>query len=335
MVADVRPAISLRRRAGDLAGPIAIGLGAIVAVVFVVWALTDDAELFLRQTMNGIGDGVIYASLALALVLIFKTTGILNFAQGEMALFSAYVFWKFTEWGMPVWFATILIMIVSFIGGALIERVVIRPVERLSPLIIVIVTIGMFLSLNALAQLFFGTESQIVPRAYPEKVWDIGVFNLRSDTLALVCVLAVECVLLYLLMQKTKIGLGLRAVASNPESSRLSGISVGRMLMFGWGLAAAIGALSAALYVPAHPPLTAASMQTLLVFSFAAAALGGFDSVFGAVVAGLILGVANSLTIQYIDALDGIELVVPFGLILAVLLFRPQGLFGTAHVERV
>jgi branched-chain amino acid transport system permease protein len=292
-------------------------------------------ELFLSQLMNGIGDGVIYASLALALVLIFRTTGILNFAQGEMALFSTYVFWKFTEWGIPVWICIIMVMAVSFVGGALIERVIIRPVERSSPLVIVIVTIGLFLSLNALAQLFFGTDAKVVPRAYLFHVWRFGPLNLSSDTLVLVLVLAVECGLLYLLLQKTKIGLGLRSVSSNPESSRLLGISVGRMLMFGWGLSAALGALSGALVVPQGAGLNAGSMQGILVFAFAAAALGGFDSVLGAVVGGLIVGVANALTIEYVPFLDGIELLVPFGLILGVLLFRPQGLFGHKTVERV
>lgn len=292
-------------------------------------------ELFLDQLMNGIGRGVIYASLALALVLIFKTTGILNFAQGEMALFSTYVFWKFTEWGIPVWVCILMVMAVSFVGGALIERVIIRPVEHSSPLVIVIVTIGLFLSLNALAQLFFGTDAHVVPRAYPLHVWRFGPVNLSSDTLVLVLVLAVECGLLYLLLQKTKIGLGFRAISSNADSSRLLGISVGAMLMFGWGLSAALGALSGALIVPQGSGLNSGSMQAILVFAFAAAALGGFDSVIGAVVGGLIVGVANALTVEYISFLDGIELVVPFGLILGVLLFRPQGLFGSKTVERV
>jgi len=291
--------------------------------------------LFLSQLMNGIGQGVIYASLALALVLIYKTTGILNFAQGEMALFSTYVTWWLTERGLPVWLSILISVALSFGGGAAIERFVMRPVERSSPLVIVIVTIGLFLSLNSLAQVIFGVEAEVVPRAYPDENWDIGGVIVQADTLVLVGVLAVECILLWALLQKTKIGLALRAVASNPESSRLVGVSVGTMLMLGWGLAAAIGAVAGSLVVPTTTALTAASMQSILVFAFAAAALGGFDSPLGAVVGGLIVGVANSLTTEYVDALDGIELIVPFGLILLVLLFRPAGLFGKVHVERV
>ena len=292
-------------------------------------------ELFVSQVLNGINAGVIYGSLALALVLIFKTTGILNFAQGEMALVSTYVTWWFTEHGVPVWLAILLSVGLSFLGGAGIERFVMRPVEQSSPLVIVIVTIGMFLALNSIAQVIWGVEAEVVPRFYPNKQWDLGVFNLEADTLVLLGVLALECGLLYLLLQRTKVGLALRAVASNPESSRMVGVSVGSMLMLGWGLSAAIGALAGSLVVPTSTALTAGSMQGILVFAFAAAALGGFDSPLGAIVGGLIVGVANTLTVQYVDFLDGIELIVPFGLILGVLLVRPAGLFGKVHVERV
>jgi branched-chain amino acid transport system permease protein len=291
--------------------------------------------LFLSQLMNGIGQGVVYASLALALVLIYKTTGILNFAQGEMALFSTYVTWWFTARGLPVWFAITLSVVLSFLGGAAIERFVMRPVEQSSPLVIVIVTIGLFLAFNSLSQVIFGVEAEIVPRAYPDRNWDLGGVVIRADTLVLIGVLALECVLLWILLQRTKVGLALRAVASNPDSSRLVGVSVGTMLMLGWGLAAALGAIAGSLVVPTTTALTAASMQSILVFAFAAAALGGFDSPVGAVVGGLIVGIANALTVQYVDFLNGIELVVPFGLILLVLLFRPAGLFGKVRVERV
>jgi branched-chain amino acid transport system permease protein len=294
-----------------------------------------DIDLFLSQFMNGIVKGVVYASLALALVLIFRATGILNFAQGEMALFSTYVTWWLTDQGLAVWLAIVVSMVLSFIGGAMIERIVIRPVERSSPLVIVIVTIGMFLAFNSLAQLIFGTDTKELPRAYPLERWTIGGVNIDSDTVALVIVLIAECVLLWIFFNKTKAGLALRAVASNAESSRLVGISTGRMLMLGWGLAAALGALAGALIVPQTPALSSGSMQGVLVFSFAAAALVGFDSPFGAVVGGLIVGLAEVLTTTYVDALDSIELALPFGLILAVLLVRPSGLFGTTRVERV
>jgi branched-chain amino acid transport system permease protein len=294
-----------------------------------------DLDLFISQVMNGISSGVVYASLALALVLIFRATGILNFAQGELALFATYVTWKFTDVGSPVWLAIVASMLLSFAAGMIIERVIIRPVEASSPLVIVIVTIGMFLAVNSFAQLVFGTDEKQLPRAYPLERWSPAGVNISSDVVVLVCVLVAECVLLWVLFQRTKVGMAMRAVASNAESCRLLGVGVGSMLMIGWGLATAIGAVAGALVVPTTPALTAGSLQAVLVFSFAAAALGGFDSPLGAVVGGLIVGVAHALTIQYLDPLDDIELVVPFGIILLVLLFRPNGLFGRATVERV
>jgi branched-chain amino acid transport system permease protein len=291
--------------------------------------------LFFTQLLNGIQNGAVYASLAIALVLIFRTTGILNFAQGEIALYSTYIVWKLTTTGMPVWLAILIAIVISFVGGALIERIVIRPVERSSPLVIVIVTIGMFLAINSLTQLQFGSGQQALPSFYPQHTWRPGGVLISSNTLALVSVLAVECLLLYVVLQRTKLGLAFRGVASNPESSRLLGVPVGRILMVGWGLAAAVGAIAGALVVPTTTGLVPSSMQQILVFAFAAAALGGFDSVFGAVVGGMIVGVADALTIGYVHALRGIDLLVPFGLILLVLLFRPAGLFGSQRVERV
>src|SRR6476646_1373840 len=196
--------------------------------------------LFFTQLLTGIQNGAVYASLAIALVLIFRTTGILNFAQGEMALFSTYLLWKFIDSGLAVWIAIIVTMAVSFVGGAFIERVVIRPVEHSSPLVIVIVTIGLFLAINSLAQFFFGSDIKPnLPRFYAKKTWLPGGVQISADTLVLVAVLALVCVLLYLLFQHTKVGLAMRSVASNAESTALSGVPVGRMLMLGWGLAAA------------------------------------------------------------------------------------------------
>ena len=291
-------------------------------------------SLFLTQLMIGIGSGAVYASLALALVLVFRTTGILNFAQGEMALYSTYLVWFFTQRSVPVWIAILLSMAISFVGGALIERVLIRPVEQASPLVLVIVTIGMFLAINSIAQVQFGNDIKLLARAYPNKTWLPGNVQISSDTLVLVAVLVAECLILYLIFNRTRIGLAFRAVASNPESSRLIGVPVGRMLMLGWGMAAAIGALAGSLVI-APVGLQGASMQQILVYSFAAAALGGFDSPLGAVVAGLIVGVAGTMATQYLHFLHDIDLLVPFALILVVLLIRPAGLFGTTRVERV
>jgi branched-chain amino acid transport system permease protein len=297
-------------------------------------------QIFVEQLLNGVGYGVVYASVALAIVMIFRVTHLLNFAQGEMALFSTYISWKFTG-EMPVVVAILLSMALAFVAGAVIERVLIRPVEEgRNPLNVVIVTLGMFLALNSLAQLFFGTDPQQMAAPWPSgrvELFSSGGSDVavRNSTLGLIVVLLAECAVLWLIMQKTRLGLKMRAVASNPESSRLAGINTGVILMLGWAIAAAIGALAGSLVAARQGSFDSTTMQVVLVYAFAAAALGGFESLVGAVVAGLIVGVSQTLAIQYIDALDGIELVVPLALILLVLLVKPTGLFGRKTVERV
>jgi branched-chain amino acid transport system permease protein len=297
-------------------------------------------QLFIEQVLNGIGNGVVYGSVALALVLIFRTTGVLNFAQGEMALFSTFISWKLTDAGLPVVGAIAISMAIGFIAGAAIELTLIRPVAGRSPLNVVIVTLGLFLGLNSLAQLVFGTDPQTMPSPFPSG--SVELFSSDGDTaivqestIGLVVVLLLECLVLWLLLQKTRLGLKLRAVAANPDSARLHGIKAGSMLMLGWGMSAAVGALAGSLVASERTGFDASLMQTILVYALASAALGGFASIWGAVICGLIVGVADALTIQYVDALDGIEVVLPLALILVVLVVMPNGLFGRRTVERV
>lgn len=293
-------------------------------------------QLFIDQVLNGIGNGVVFGSVALALVLIFRTTGVLNFAQGEMALFSTFISWKLTTTGMPVAAAIGISMAIAFVAGAVIERTLIRPMEGRSPLNVVIITLGLFLGLNSLAQLIFGTDPQRMPSPFPSGSVDLlGDTRIQKDTIGLIVVLIVECLGLWLLLNRTSLGLKLRAVAANPESARLHGIRAGTMLMFGWALSAAIGALAGSLVASERNAIDAGLMQVILVYALAAAALGGFDSIWGAVIAGMVVGIADALTIQYVDALDTIEVVLPLALILVVLVVRPNGLFGKRTVERV
>ncbi len=292
-------------------------------------------ELFFNQVINGIQQGAIYAALALALVLIFRSTSLLNFAQGEMAMFSTFIAWIPADNGFPVVFAILAAMAVSVVGGAIIERTLIRPVGSDNVLAIVIVTIGIFIATNALAGWIYGTDGRVFPRIFPnESLVTFGDVTVTKETTGIVAILLVVVGLLYLLFQHTKVGLAMRAVASNAESAQLVGIRVGRVLMLGWGLAAALGALAGALAAP-QLNLSLNLMQGLLIYAFAAATLGGFDSPLGAVVGGLIVGVTQTLAGQYIDFFNGFELGSAFLLILIVLLVRPQGLFGKAVVTRV
>jgi branched-chain amino acid transport system permease protein len=297
-----------------------------------------DYALFFQRLVDGLGQGAIYASVAMALVLIYRATGLVNFAQGEMALFSTYIAWMFWDNGWPIALAILVSMALSFLGGAAIERFIIRPVGDVHShaLPIVIVTIGLLLALNELAGWIWGAEGRAFPRIFGTGAFTVGGVSLTYQTVGVLSVLAVEVFLLYLLFQKTKLGLAMRAVTSNSESSRLVGIRFGRVLMFGWGLAAAVGALAGTLYASQLATLDRAIMLQLLVYAFAAATLGGFDSPLGAVVGGLIVGVVTVMAGGYVGWIgDDLKLVAAFALILIVLLVRPQGLFGKKQVERV
>ncbi|MEV0591459.1 branched-chain amino acid ABC transporter permease [Nonomuraea cavernae] len=289
---------------------------------------------FLQQLVQGLGAGAIYASLALALVLIYQFTGIVNFAQGELAMFSTYLAWQFTAAGMPFWLALVLTLAVSFAGGMLIERLVIRPVEGAPELTVVIVTVGLFIFVNAAAGWIWTFLIKDFPNPFPGGALEAGGLRMSYSTLGVLVVVGLVMGLLYLLFQHTRIGLGMRAVATNPDSARLVGIRVGWTLALGWGLAATVGAVSGVLVAPLlflEPNM----MGGVLIYAFAAATLGGFDSPVGAVAGGLIVGVAETLAGAYVGFIGSdLKVGVPLVIILGVLLLRPQGLFGRAAVER-
>lgn len=289
---------------------------------------------FFQQVLQGLGSGAIYASLALALSLIYRFTGIVNLAQGEMAMFSTYIAWQLVHSGMSFWLALPVTLLISFAGGMLIERVVIRPVEGAPELTVVIVTVGMFVFVNAAAGFIWSFLVKDFPDPFPDGALNLGGARLDFGTLGILGVVAVVMGLLYLLFQHTKIGLGMRAVSGDPVSARLSGIRVGRMLALGWGLAATVGALSGILIAPQlflDPNL----MSGVLIYAFASATLGGFDSPFGVVIGGLIVGVAETLAGAYVGFIGSdLKVGVPLVIILVVLLVRPQGLFGRPVVER-
>jgi len=291
--------------------------------------------LFFQRVVDGFAAGAVYAALALALVLIYRATGILNFAQGEMAMLSTYATWFLWDAGLWIWGAVAVSLIVSFAGGALIERVVIRPVERKSPAAVFIVLIGLWITLNAGAGLLFGSDGRAIADLFGGGVVDVGGVRISADTLGVLGVLTAVCAVLWLLFSHTKLGLVLRGVASNPSSAALVGIPVGRMYMVGWGLAAALGALAGVL-ITTSVYIEPNMMIGVLVYAFAAAVLGGFDSPPGAIVGGLALGVTESLAAGYIDWIgSALKLSVAFVVIIAVLLIRPTGLFGRAEVARV
>ncbi|WP_280425578.1 branched-chain amino acid ABC transporter permease [Nocardia carnea] len=290
---------------------------------------------FAQQIIEGLSAGALYAGMALALVLIYRFTGIVNFAQGELAMFSAFLAWQLVQSGTPFWLALPVTLAISFAGGMLIERIVIRPVEGAPELTLVIVTVGLFFFVNAAAGWIWSYQLKSFPNPFPEGALRAGGVTAGYGNLGILAVVTVVMALLYLLFRYTRTGLAMRAVAANPQSARLVGIGVGTVLALGWGLAAAVGAVSGVLSAPLlflEPNM----MGGVLIYAFAAATLGGFDSPGGAVAGGLIVGVAETLAGAYLDVIGTeLKIGVPLVIILGVLLIRPQGLFGTPAVERV
>jgi branched-chain amino acid transport system permease protein len=289
---------------------------------------------FLQVVVDGIADGSIYAALALALVLIFRSTGVVNFAQGEMAMFSTFLAWALADAGLPIGLALAGALALAFLGGMLVERVLIRPVEGGNPLNLVIVTLGLFILVNAAAGWIWGFDLRDFPRLFPGGVASIGGVSLSIESLGIIAVLLVVVGLLWLLFTHTPIGLAMRAAAQDPASARLVGVPVGRMLMLGWGLASLLGAVAGVL-VAHRLFLDTNLMAGVLVYSFAGAALGGFDSPIGAVVGSWIIGVTEALAGTYVDAIGSdLKVLVPLTVIFVVLLVRPAGLFGSPEVTR-
>jgi branched-chain amino acid transport system permease protein len=286
---------------------------------------------FLQQIFSGLAAGSIYASLALALVMIYRATDLVNFAQGEMAMFSTYIAWTLVNAGLPFWLAFLITLAASFLGGMIIERVVIRPVENAPVLAAVVVTIGLLLIFNSVAGWIYSYTVQDFPSPFPDR----PVFGALMTTrdLGVIGVTLLMLVLLFAFFRYTPIGLAMRAAAQNPASARLCGIRVGRMLAIGWGLAAMIGATAGVMVAPVLF-LDPNMMGGVLIYAFAGALLGGITSPVGAVVGGLIVGVTENLVGTYLIA-SQLKLTVAFALIILVLVFRPNGLFGTAIVRRV
>jgi branched-chain amino acid transport system permease protein len=289
-----------------------------------------------QQIVSGLATGGIYASLALALVIIYRSSGVINFAQGELATFSTFIAWTLVEEGdWPFWAAFFATLAMSFVGGMLLERVLIRPVERAPVLTVVMVTLGLAVATNGAIGWIWGSETRNFPSAFSTRAVHVGGVTFSVQDVGFIAVTLGAVALLYLFFRLTKLGLGLRAAAANPSASRLLGVRVGWMLALGWGIAAMLGALSGMMTAPTAF-LDPNMMQGVLLYAFAAAVLGGLDSPIGAVVGGLVLGVVLNLLGTYVDFFGGqMRLVGGLAVILGVLLVRPSGLFGRVAVRRV
>jgi branched-chain amino acid transport system permease protein len=290
-------------------------------------------QQFVNTTLTGIGQGAIYAAFALALVLIWRSTRVVNFAQGAMAMFTTYLALVVIERGAPYWVALLVALAGGLVLGAGVERLVVRRVAG-NEMAAVIVTLGLFVAFQAVASILFGATFKSFPAPVGLQGFTIGATTVAFTPFTVFILVSVGVVLagLVALFRFTNVGLRMRATAFSPEVSRLLGVPVGRMLTLGWALAAFVGSL-AGLLIAGGSLVYPAYMDTVIVYGFVAAVLGGLDSPGGAVVGGLAIG----LGLSYVTGYLGSELVplAALAALVAVLLVRPQGLFARAAARRV
>jgi branched-chain amino acid transport system permease protein len=289
-------------------------------------------DALLHQVLAGLATGGIYASLALALVMIYQSTHLVNFAQGELAMFATYFAWSLINAGVPYWPAFFLTVIFAFVLGVVIERVIIRPVENAPVLVVVVVFIALLVILNSVTGWIFSYTIKTFPSPFPTG----GVFGtklLSPHELGAIGVTLVVLLLLFVFFRFTPLGLAMRAAAQNPDSARLVGIRVGWMLALGWGLAAAIGSIAGMMVAPIVF-LDPNMMGGILLYAFAAALVGGIDNPGGAVLGGFMVGVLENVLGAFVIG-NELKLAVALVLIIGVLVVKPSGFFGKVFVTRV
>ncbi|HET8944090.1 MAG TPA: branched-chain amino acid ABC transporter permease [Dehalococcoidia bacterium] len=303
----------------------------------------DNLELFFDQSVAGIATGSIYGLVALGIVLIYRSTDVINFAQGELALFVTFCGWSMIEAGYPYLAMFALVILIAGGLGAFLERTVIRPVEGAPVLNVVIVTLGLFVIFNSLTA-FIWAQGEL-PKSFPAtpigtelETFDFGILTLQQHRVAVIIISVIVAACLYLLFNRTKLGLAMRGTAQNRVAAQLMGINTGRMLMLGWALSAMVGAVGGMLVAPIIF-LDLTTMLRVILFAFAAAVLGGLDSPPGAMIGGITIGITQNIlsTFALGPVFFGPQLALPAALLVLVLvlLIRPTGLFGRHAVRRV
>jgi branched-chain amino acid transport system permease protein len=302
------------------------------AIFLVIGSLTSN--IFAQQTVAGLAQGAVFGSLALALVLIYRATEVINFAQGELAMATTYIAYQLTIWGVSYWLAFFLTLLIAFALGVAIQVVLIRPIQH-SVIAVVIVTVGLFILIDGLVTWQWGADLKFMAAPFGNNVYHAGGVAFSRQDIGVLVVSILSVILLWALFQFTKIGLAMRAAALRPAAASLVGVRVNWMLALGWGLAAVLGAVSGLMTEPTQF-LQPTMMQAILLYAFAAAVLGGLESPAGAVIGGLAIGVFLNLSGQYIGfATPELRLPIAFAVLLLVLLVKPNGLFGRRQVRRV
>jgi branched-chain amino acid transport system permease protein len=304
-----------------------------IAIFLVVGSLSS--SIFAQQTVAGLAQGAIFGSLALALVLIYRATEVINFAQGEMGMAMTYVAYQLTLWGLSYWLAFALTLVIAMAFGVAVQLVLIRPVQHRSVIAVVIVTVGLFILIDGIVTWVWGGDLKFMAAPFGNQVYHAGSVAFSRQDLGVLIVSILSVVLLWVLFQFTKLGLAMRASALRPAAASLVGVRVNWMLAIGWGLASVLGAVAGLMTEPSQF-LQPTMMQAILIYAFAAAVLGGLESAAGAVIGGLLLGVFLNLIGQYVGfASSELRLPIAFAVLLVVLIVKPTGLLGRKQVRRV
>jgi branched-chain amino acid transport system permease protein len=327
--------------AGFRARGIALAPAGAVAVLLVggaVFLLVGclQSTTFARLTVEGLASGAVYSSLALALVLVYRATHVINFAQGELAMLTTYVAYQLIQWGLSYWVAFFATLANAFVLGLVLQVALIRPVLHRSVIATVIVTVGLFILIDGVVNWIWGADLKFMPSPFGNGAFNLGGVEILHLYVGMLAVVSTCVLLVWALFRFTKLGLGMRAAAVRPAAAALVGVRVDRMLAIGWGLAAVLGAVAGLMAEPSQLFLSPTLMQSILVYAFAAAVLGGLESPAGAVVGGLTIGVSISLVIGYVPQISSeLQLPFAFAVLLVVLLVKPSGLFGRREVRRV
>jgi branched-chain amino acid transport system permease protein len=326
-----------RDRSGIDPGAATVALLLLGAAIFLtIGCLKSTAFAFL--TVQGLAIGSVYGALALALVLIYRATHVINFAQGELAMLTTYIAYELMTKGLSYWEAFAATLAIAFALGTVLQVTLIRPVQHRSVIAVVIVTVGLFIVIDGIVDWIWGGDFKFMQSPFGTASFDVGGVQVQHLYVGMLVVVFACVILVWALFRFTKLGLGMRAAAVRPAAAALVGVRVEWMLAIGWGLAAVLGAVAGLMAEPSQLFLTPALMQPILVYAFAAAVLGGLESPVGAVVGGLAIGISLNLIVGYVPQKyigSPLQLPLAFAVLLIILLVKPSGLFGRREVRRV
>jgi branched-chain amino acid transport system permease protein len=293
---------------------------------------------FAHLTVEGLALGSVYGSLALALVLVYRATHVINFAQGELAMLTTYIAYELMLHGLSYWEAFAATLTIAFTLGTALQVTLIRPVQHRSVIATVIVTVGLFILIDGVVNWIWGGGFKGMKSPFGYATFAVGGVVIQHSYVGMTLVVLASAVFVWALFRFTKLGLGMRAAALRPAAAAFVGVRVDSMLAIGWGLAALLGAVAGlmAMADPSQLFLSPTLMQPILVYAFAAAVLGGLESPAGALVGGLLIGVTTTLIIGYVPQITSeLQLPFTFAILLVALLVKPSGLFGRREVRRV